>query len=299
MKNVPDAKRQKLRNVVVRIEIAFAEEHVIRKDHRKKNSAKAVDAILLQWQELHQQKADAKFCCIISAEILWIQLEKQYYGLLLKEHIILLDIDNIYYISHNIMKNKIEVTAIEDLMREHGILNRLLLLYEASIRLLESGNMLGIKIIRKTAILIRVFVEDYHEKTEEKYIFPMFTSDDPLRYLVDELLKQHAVGRKLTDDILILSKPIDKPVECRRLIFRIKQFILMYRFHETREDTVIFDNIRKKMDKKQYDELGEITEEDEHNVLGKGGYDKVKEKVSLLEKLAGISDISQFTPLVN
>ena len=45
--------------------------------------------------------------------------------------------------------NKVEVSAVEDLMREHGVLNRLLLIYEEIIRRLHNNISVPIEIIHE------------------------------------------------------------------------------------------------------------------------------------------------------
>src|SRR3954454_6352942 len=65
------------------------------------------------------------------------------------------------------------VTAPEDLMKEHGVLNRCLLIYEEGLRRLHGGQEVGPEVFRKTAELVRKFVEEYHEKNEENHIFPV------------------------------------------------------------------------------------------------------------------------------
>src|SRR5689334_19466956 len=64
------------------------------------------------------------------------------------------------------------VTAPEDLMKEHGVLNRCLLIYEEGLRRLQANEELLPNVFNHTAQLIRHFVEEYHEKNEEHYIFP-------------------------------------------------------------------------------------------------------------------------------
>src|SRR5437016_6687107 len=66
------------------------------------------------------------------------------------------------------------VTAPEDLMKEHGVLNRCLLIYEEGMRRIRDKQDVSPNVFNHTAVLIRKFVEEYHEKNEEKYIFPVF-----------------------------------------------------------------------------------------------------------------------------
>src|SRR5437016_11378078 len=63
------------------------------------------------------------------------------------------------------------VTAPEDLMKEHGVLNRCLLIYEEGIRRISAKEEVPPDVFHQTANLVKRFVEEYHEKNEEKYIF--------------------------------------------------------------------------------------------------------------------------------
>src|SRR4051795_2356008 len=71
-------------------------------------------------------------------------------------------------------KDEEEVSAAEDLMREHGVLNRILLVYEEGLRRLRARQDVPPDVFHKPATLVRRFVEDYHEKLEENFIFPEF-----------------------------------------------------------------------------------------------------------------------------
>jgi len=58
------------------------------------------------------------------------------------------------------------ISAPEDLMREHGVLNRCLLIHEDATRKIEGRKAIPKEIFAETASIIRRFVEDYHEKNE-------------------------------------------------------------------------------------------------------------------------------------
>lgn len=49
------------------------------------------------------------------------------------------------------------------------------------------------------ALIIRSFVEDYHEKLEEDFLFPRFEKANLLVDLVKVLPTQHQAGRQVTD----------------------------------------------------------------------------------------------------
>jgi hypothetical protein len=58
-----------------------------------------------------------------------------------------------------------EVTATEDLMREHGVIRRALLVYTAAAKKLRANPAsVPLDTLQKTARLFRAFAEDYHEK---------------------------------------------------------------------------------------------------------------------------------------
>src|SRR5207237_6293708 len=82
------------------------------------------------------------------------------------------------------------VSANEDLMREHGILKRVLLIYEEIIRRAGAEQDFSPKVVIDSVTVIRKFIEDYHEKLEEDHLFPRFRRARKLVDLVDTLQKQ-------------------------------------------------------------------------------------------------------------
>ena len=151
-----------------------------------------------------------------------------------------------------------------------------------------------------TAELVRRFVEEYHEKNEENYIFPQFKRTQKLVELVDTLTTQHRAGRAVTAQILELSTPKNflKEQNQTALLDACGSFIRMYRPHEAREDTVLFPALRTILKPKDVEALGDRMEEDEHKVLGDEGFEKSVAQVEIIEKQLRIYDLSQFTPTV-
>jgi hemerythrin-like domain-containing protein len=84
-----------------------------------------------------------------------------------------------------------EVSTNEDLMREHGVLKRVLLAYEEVIRRVHAGQDFPAQSVIEYANIIRKFIEDDHEKLEEDYLFPRFRKAGKLTDLVDTLQAQH------------------------------------------------------------------------------------------------------------
>src|SRR5437762_10236820 len=82
-----------------------------------------------------------------------------------------------------------EVSPPEDLMQEHGLLNRVLLIYDfCKIKIINEESF-PVEEISNAANIIRTFVEDYHEKQEENYLFPRFQKANQLTDLVDVLTR--------------------------------------------------------------------------------------------------------------
>lgn len=191
-----------------------------------------------------------------------------------------------------------DVSPAEDLMREHGVLKRVLLIYAEAIRRLETNQELPPDTIADSARIIRDFIEDYHEKLEEDFLFPRFRKAGRLIDLVDVLNQQHQRGRILTDVTLHTANQqgLRNPNDRRQLIDSLHQFIRMYNPHEAREDTVLFPEFRRIVSRHEYDSLGEDFEKREHELFGKEGFEGMVDKVARIEKKLGIYDLSQFTP---
>lgn len=190
------------------------------------------------------------------------------------------------------------VTAPEDLMKEHGVLNRCLLVYEEGLRRLVVKHETPGSVFHRTADLVRLFVEEYHERNEEKYIFPVFEQHGKFVELVTTLKAQHIAGRRVTAKILELSKNdvFKKPENQEQVIALVQSFIRMYRPHESREDTVLFPALRTILTAKEVAALGDRMEEDEHKVLGDEGFEKAVQEITWVEQSLGIYDLQQFTP---
>jgi hemerythrin-like domain-containing protein len=191
-----------------------------------------------------------------------------------------------------------EVSPAEDLMREHGVLKRVLLVYDEALRRLDSGKDLPPEPIADAARIIRTFIEDYHEKLEEDFLFPRFRKANKLTELVDVLQAQHQAGRRLTDATtrLATSQSIRSATDRKALGDSLRGFVRMYAPHEAREDTVLFPALHRIVSGHEYDALGEEFEKKEHQLFGEDGFEKMVDRVAGIEKTLGIYDLAQFTP---
>jgi hemerythrin-like domain-containing protein len=185
-----------------------------------------------------------------------------------------------------------EVTPGEDLMQEHGVLERILLVYDEAIGRIERSAALDGTIVAKAAGIVRRFVEDYHEKLEEEFVFPRLEAAAREVDLVAVLRHQHARGRELTDAIIRSAGGSSG----RELAPLLQRFGRMYRPHAAREDTVLFPAFRDVVGRAAYRELGEEFEEKEHELFGEHGFQAVVSDVADLERALGIHDLASFTP---
>lgn len=192
-----------------------------------------------------------------------------------------------------------EVTATEDLMREHGVLRRALLVYSAAaIKLRNDPSAIPPAALQKTAKLFRAFGEEYHEKKlEEAHIFPAVkkAGGEAATY-ADILVVQHNRGREITDYIISVTQGAKLAASNAEPTAKaLEAFVLMYRHHAAREDTIIFPAWKETMTGEQLDEMNEKFEDIEHEQFGKDGFEDAVKEISAVEGSLGIADIAQFT----
>jgi hemerythrin-like domain-containing protein len=192
-----------------------------------------------------------------------------------------------------------EVTANEDLMREHGILRRILIIYrEVSPKLVANAAAVDAGALAGAAKLFQAFGERYHEQLlEEQHIFPIVRkTGGGAAGLVDTLLAQHARGREITAYILDRTKTGRVGTgDADTMAKAMTAFSRMYEPHTAREDTIVFPAFKKAVGSKGYDELGDQFEEIERKEFGGNGFDMAVDKVADLERRLGTADLATFT----
>jgi hemerythrin-like domain-containing protein len=180
-----------------------------------------------------------------------------------------------------------EVGAVEDLMREHGVIRRAILVYRATAVRLRAGDPPDMAALQRTTKLLREFGEDYHERElEEANIFPKVRSaGGPV------LLEQHRHGRAITDRLLAPGRAPD-PEELARML---DAFELMYEHHAAREDTIVFPAWKKALSGSELSEMGEKFEAIEKKRFGEDGFEKAV-RIDAIEQSTGMAQLAQFTP---
>jgi hemerythrin-like domain-containing protein len=183
-------------------------------------------------------------------------------------------------------------------MREHGVLRRILLVYDEASRRLVVDDAAAVGVVASAAGIVRRFVEGYHEKLEEEFVLPTLENAGKLVELAKVIRVQHAAGRKLTDAISKAAKA-GRGVTAdgrRAIVADMQSFGRMYAAHAAWEDTELFPVYRQQFTEAELDKLGDRFESEEHKLLGSGGFEGSLKEVGELEKALGIHDLARFTP---
>ena len=194
--------------------------------------------------------------------------------------------------------DKPEVTATEDLMREHGVLRRALLVYQESAMKLRSAANVPSQPLQKTAKLFRAFGEEYHEKKlEEVYIFPAVKKAGGVADgYADVLVAQHQRGREITDFIIAATAgPRLAAADVQTFAAALEGLVRMYEHHAAIEDTIIFPAWKETLSAGNLDEMNEKFEEIEHEQFGEDGFESALKQMAEIEQSLGLSDLAQFT----
>lgn len=191
-----------------------------------------------------------------------------------------------------------DVGAVEDLMREHGVLRRCLMVYSETAARLRRGDRLDPQPMQHTAELFRRFGEGYHEmQLEEMHIFPRVKeAGGPAAALVDVLTAQHERGREITAYILqVVAKGSVGTNDAEPLASAFEDFVRMYRAHAAREDTIVFPAWKEALSERQLHEMGERFENIEKQTFGHDGFEDAVKQISQIEEALGLADLAQFT----
>lgn len=201
--------------------------------------------------------------------------------------------------AENTGAEEMEVSAVEDLMREHGVLRRALLVYaEAASTLAQGKSELPWAALGRTATLFRRFGEDYHERgLEEKHVFvPLAKGGGAHAALVRTLTAQHERGREITDYIVAMARKARLvPADAASFSRALAMFVRMYEHHAAVEDTVIFPAWKAAISPAHYHDLNEQFEALEHQMFGADGFEEAVAQVAAIERDFGLADLNALT----
>ena len=186
----------------------------------------------------------------------------------------------------------------EDLMEEHGLLIRILLIYRHLSARQAAGRELPAPRVHAAALIVHDYIEAFHEPLEEAYVFPLLRRVQHMEPLVSTLLLQHARGRQLTQLILAESNgsgPVPAAAALR-VSRAMEAFVQMYEPHEAREDTVVYPAFRALLTPERLADLAGHFVELQREQFGNGAFATMVAKVAEIERSLGIYDLAQFTP---
>lgn len=186
-------------------------------------------------------------------------------------------------------EEKATVSPLEDLMREHGVLARLLLVYDDIAEKLAGKKTISLDIVKSAATVIRNFVEEYHNKLEEEYVFPRFLKNSVMNETIGVLLDQHRAGRAATDRIMAMTSNL------KEIPPALRGYTRMFRAHAAWEESVVYPAFRGIVTGKEYRDMGELFEKREQQLFGANGFAGVVNEVSSLEKALDIGELSRYT----
>ena len=197
----------------------------------------------------------------------------------------------------------------DDLMREHGVLKRVLLCYRAMTSQVQAGHPLTAAHVQDAALIIHDFIEGFHEGLEEGYVFPRLRSagqvDSTVKSTVSTLLVQHARGRVITQYLLAQAAPATtgpggtlSAATSAKVSGAMQAFVRMYEPHEAREDTVVFPAFRAIVPAQEFADLGQHFADLEQQQFGRDEFTAMVARIAAIEQALGIYDLNQFTPSV-
>ena len=182
------------------------------------------------------------------------------------------------------MSNSSDEDCVKDFMFEHSILDRILLIFEKIINS-PSNKIVDSKYLKLLVLIIKIFIENHHEKMEELYVFPTITSNNN-KELVKILIEEHKISKILTDKIFKYCKNNDiynKNIELIKKL--LEKFIHMYRYHESHENIEIYPEFEENITRSEYKKINNLVEENEKLILGKI---KIKNIIKIIIKIEKI-----------
>lgn len=200
-----------------------------------------------------------------------------------------------------------QIPVTEDLMTDHGMLKRILLVYRECARRLGSDQDLDPAPLFHAAQMVHDYIEGFHEGVEEGYVFPRLLRAHTLTDTVETLLTQHDRGRKLTIRIIDASTlmkmgggsaaPGFATAQSRTaLATTLTQFIDMYEPHEAREDTEVFPALRRVTSPGEFASISRAVADDERRRFGSDPLSAFLGEIAGIETQLGIHDLAKFTP---
>lgn len=177
------------------------------------------------------------------------------------------------------------VSVGEEIMREHGVLERIMLIYEQIMERLIDDDFQH-KILGRAARLVDEFIHDYHEEMEERRVFPVFVKDGKHIELVKRLRAQHDTAQAITQELLGMSKLIEleNTSTANRLIDLIDGFTGIYRPHSAWEATVLMPELQEMIGDEAYMAMGDEFQAEAQDLFGEDAFHQILGRVEQMEQ---------------
>jgi hemerythrin-like domain-containing protein len=151
------------------------------------------------------------------------------------------------------------VSPVEDLMRQHAVLGRVLVIYREAAALVRANfSSVDAKPIWRAAELVRRFGEAFHEPLEEAQIFPeVMKVGGAAASLIPILIGQHARGRQIT--AFVQAKTASGAVagtDAEPLAQALESYARMFEAHFADEDTLVLEAWGASLSKSQLADAG-------------------------------------------
>ena len=183
------------------------------------------------------------------------------------------------------------------LMMEHGLAERIMLVYERFIKDQKSGEGADLPLINRTAQIAQSCLSGCHERNEERCLFPLFREEGYLTEMVEALEQQHKAGREVTDKIIDLSTPgrIKDETHMNILMTLCRSYIFMYRPHVSRENSELFPRLSAIASRGIIEEIGRTMAVATRDALGEQGFAGPLQELAEIERSLDIHDVRSYT----
>jgi hemerythrin-like domain-containing protein len=136
------------------------------------------------------------------------------------------------------------------LMIEHRLIERMITLIKQKLGQIESTNQVDPLFIDTVVDFIRIYADRTHHGKEEDILFKKLENkqmSDQDRRIMDELVDEHALGRKTTKELVEANAQyrVDEKIALAVIVSKLKKLINFYPKHIEKEDKVFFPSYMK------------------------------------------------------
>lgn len=180
-------------------------------------------------------------------------------------------------------------TANENLMEEHGLNDRILVIYARAIQLMLARQSFDTECISAPARTMMTVIHDHHEVDEEELVFPVL---EKVGYgeVISHLQQEHRAGRSMTASILNSARSgvAGRRRQVRELASLMGDFIIMYTPHGGIEDSELFPAFRNAVGLERYAELARLFDARERKIGGRAAFNRHVAQITDIEYELGI-----------